>query len=299
MKKVGVLVVTFNRLILLKEAIDSLRLQTFKDMQIVVVNNGSTDRTKEWLDVQEDIHTITQENLGGAGGFFTGMKYIAEAGYEYCWLMDDDVECMPTALEELMKAIQTDENIGFVCSKIIGIEGFATSVQGLDSRPDKNGYVDCLDKISYQMLKVRTAPFVSVLLSTNIIYKYGLPLKEFFIWGDDTEYTIRISNHQESYIACKSIVKHKRKIQHVDLPNSFKIESDNNRIKNFFYLFRNGAWLLKSESFDRRLKNYLALVKISLKLVSKMQLKKAIIPLKALFASFRFSPKIEYPNNRL
>ena len=77
------------------EVIDALRKQTYNDYQIVVVNNGSTDGTEKWLSQQRDIITITQENLGGAGGFFAGMKYVAEHGYEYCWIMDDDVLCMP------------------------------------------------------------------------------------------------------------------------------------------------------------------------------------------------------------
>ena len=81
--EVGIVVVTYNRLELLKEVVESLRQQTFRDFQIVVVNNGSTDNTSEWLTNQKDIYTINQENLGGAGGFFTGMKYVAENGFKY------------------------------------------------------------------------------------------------------------------------------------------------------------------------------------------------------------------------
>lgn len=55
-----------------------------------MVNNGSTDGTKEWLARQTDIITINQENLGGAGGFYTGMKYMYDNGYEWLIMMDDD-----------------------------------------------------------------------------------------------------------------------------------------------------------------------------------------------------------------
>ena len=93
-KKVGIVVVTYNRYELLKEVIDALRQQTYQDFQIIVVNNGSTDGTSNWLSLQEDIITITQRNVGGAGGFYTGMKFVAENGYEFCWIMDDDVICI-------------------------------------------------------------------------------------------------------------------------------------------------------------------------------------------------------------
>ena len=103
--KVGIVVVTYNRLNLLKEVIEALRLQTYKDFQIVVVNNGSTDETPKWLSDQRDIYTITQENLGGAGGFFTGMKYVVENGFKYCWIMDDDVICDVILLPSLSNIV--------------------------------------------------------------------------------------------------------------------------------------------------------------------------------------------------
>lgn len=65
MKKIGIVVVTYNRLSLLKEVIDSLRKQTYESRDIIVVNNGSTDDTPNWLKEQNDIKTITQRNVGG------------------------------------------------------------------------------------------------------------------------------------------------------------------------------------------------------------------------------------------
>ena len=44
------------------------------------------------------------ENLGGAGGFHTGMRLALEAGYEWLWIMDDDSLAAPTALEKLLAA---------------------------------------------------------------------------------------------------------------------------------------------------------------------------------------------------
>ena len=63
--KVGILVVTYNRLELLKEVVSSLRSQTYKERDIIVVNNGSSDGSEEWLLQQSDIHVITQGNVGG------------------------------------------------------------------------------------------------------------------------------------------------------------------------------------------------------------------------------------------
>ena len=84
------LIVTYNRLSDLKICVEAVRKQTYRGFNILVVNNGSTDGTKEWLARQTDIITINQENLGGAGGFYTGMKYMYDNGYEWLIMMDDD-----------------------------------------------------------------------------------------------------------------------------------------------------------------------------------------------------------------
>jgi GT2 family glycosyltransferase len=293
MRQVAILVVTFNRLALMKECITSLRLQTFKDIEIIVVNNGSTDGTKEWLEMQNDIITITQNNLGGAGGFFTGMKYITESDYKYCWLMDDDVVCTATALEELMNVMQLNSDIGFVCSKVVGVDGLPMNVPVIDGRPAHNGYPNWFNKIEYQLIKVRTATFVSILLPTVHIRKLGLPIKEFFIWGDDTEYTKRISTKYDSYLVCKSVVIHKR-MQQNNL--SFFNEKDKNRLKMYFYYFRNNSFVYNQDaSFLGKMKQNCYFLIIFLKMVFTLDFIRAYIILKSRIALLTFHPMIQYP----
>ena len=97
-------VVTHNRLELLKKVIDNLKNQTYKIDAIVVINNASTDGTEEWLKSQSDLEYVTQGNLGGAGGFNTGLQYAYKHNYEWIWFMDDDVLPQANCLEELMHA---------------------------------------------------------------------------------------------------------------------------------------------------------------------------------------------------
>ena len=89
-KRVALVIVTYNRLIDLKKCLESLRNQTEKDFDIIVVNNGSTDSTQEYLSTCKEIRVIEQENCGGAGGFYAGMRYMFDNGYEWLWMMDDD-----------------------------------------------------------------------------------------------------------------------------------------------------------------------------------------------------------------
>lgn len=292
-KQVGVVVVTYNRLNLLKEVIESLRSQTYKDLKIVVVNNGSTDGTLDWLNLQEDVITITQENSGGAGGFHTGMKYVAENGYKYCWIMDDDVICEKDALEELLNAYTIKNDIGFVCSAVRSIDGGPMNVPVIDSRESKNGYPDYYEYVEYQMLKIKLATFVSVLIPTSVIKEMGLPYKEYFIWGDDYEYTERLSQNHYCYMVCRSRVVHKRNMQGI---LSFKLEKDARRLKNYSYKFRNELYNVKL--YSKRYYFYSKYFKLLVMAISQLlsgNISKSKIIFKSLRSIVSFHPQITYP----
>lgn len=291
--KVGIVVVTFNRLNLLKEEIEALRKQTYSNFQIVVVNNGSTDETLNWLAEQNDLYIITQANVGGAGGFYTGMKYVAEHDFDFCWIMDDDVICDSTALDELVKANNIRNNIGFVCSRVIGIDGNPMNTPVVDDSSINGGYSNWLHYAPFGLIKVKEATFVSVLFSTDIIREMGLPYKEYFIWGDDTEYTMRISSKYDCFVAFNSCVMHKRAIQQ---KISLATETNSNRLKMHYYRIRNSLYNMKkyySKKEMRMMRNNL--LKLSFRYLIRFDLTRARIIFNAVIDSLNFEPKIEFP----
>lgn len=295
MKSVAVIIVTFNRLPLLQECITSIRPQSFTDFQIIVVNNGSTDGTQEWLDSQSDIITITQDNLGGAGGFFTGIKYAAENGYQYCWLMDDDVICTENTLKELYNAHHIAENIGFVCSHVLGVNGNEMNVPNPDMRANNDSYPETFKFIDKQMVKVATATFVSILFKSELAYKIGLPYKEYFIWGDDFEYTQRISKNHPSYIVGSSLVIHKR-VKQSSL--KFETEISPNRLKNYFFYFRNSYYRqFKTGSLLWKLWFTINWSKKAVYFLKQKDYNRARILWNAYKAILTFNPKISFPKN--
>ena len=111
--KITAVVVTYNRLELLKKSIECLHAALEQvqseniECHICVINNGSTDGTHEWLDGQTDLKVIHQDNVGGSGGFYTGIKKAYEEGADWIWCMDDDVfpkqYCLLSLLEEVNK----------------------------------------------------------------------------------------------------------------------------------------------------------------------------------------------------
>ena len=120
---VNAVIVTCNRCELLKMSIEALLASKYELNKIVVVNNASTDGTKEYLDSlnQSKLIVMHQEkNEGGAGGFFYGIKEAYENGCDFVWIMDDDTVVTESALEELINGyeIVRDRPIGFLASNV-------------------------------------------------------------------------------------------------------------------------------------------------------------------------------------
>lgn len=90
---VNCVVVTYNRIELLKENITALKQQTYPLHKIFIIDNCSTDNTPDYLAQLNDpqIQNIRMtKNIGGAGGFNEGIKQAVLSRCEYVWVMDDD-----------------------------------------------------------------------------------------------------------------------------------------------------------------------------------------------------------------
>lgn len=297
MAKVGVLIVTYNRLKLLQEEVDSIRQQTYTDFEIIVVDNCSSDDTAKWLDEQKDIYTIhiNPDNIGPAKAFSLGMKYIAEQGYEYCWLMDDDVECKPDSLNELVKAYARKDGIGYLCSKVLGIDGCPMNVPKIDQRVSVNGYSNYGDLLEYGMVKVEDSTFVSMFIPCQYIFEKGLPLGEFYNWCVDTEYSMRLSRDKDCYLVGNSIVVHKRLIQK---SLSFETETDPVRLSYYRSTFRNNMYIMKlyfMKGNFMKIRIGFKSLKIAMWHCFHFKFKQAFIYINSYIDFLSYNPKINYP----
>lgn len=294
MKEIAIVVVTYNRFQLLKECIENIRKQTYQNFDIIVVNNGSTDETPIWLKEQNDIITLTQQNLGGAGGFYTGIKYASHNKYKFTWLMDDDTIPTATALEHLVNASQKKNTFGFLCSRVIDINGSTCNYPSIDYLKASNGEYIWLSDITNNLIRVKNCTFVSVLINNNYLKEIGYPFKEFFIWGDDIEYTTRFSKKYDCYLAFDSLVIHKRVLTQVI---SIFTEKNKSRVKNHFYAYRNKIYSSWKNNKAKGIAWYFISLHEAFKLLFKGNFYKSFIVLKALVSVLFFSPKIEFPND--
>ena len=187
MENVAAVVVTYNRLADLKKCLDTLREQTRPLDAIFVINNGSTDGTDEWLATQADLRVTTQANLGGAGGFATGIDTAYRAGYTWLWCMDDDCLAAPDALANLLSS----PNLG-PCIK----NSMSVSVNSRDElaffveRPNQ-AYRKVSDMAGLDLVYGVASFFNGTLIHSEVVKAIGIPDKTLFIWGDEVEYMTR------------------------------------------------------------------------------------------------------------
>lgn len=199
---IAAIVVTHNRKTQLLECLRAVINQSRPVDSIILVDNGSdynvTNSIKETLSPSltakniEVLLLADSSNLGAATGFHCGLRLAHLNGHDWYWLLDDDCEPDPSALEILVNsAAGACESIGFVASHVVWKDRSPHKMNMPGLRMYVNG-VPFNKYINQGVLVVSSSSFVSVLVSRLAVEKCGLPLRSMIIWGDDVEYTTRL-----------------------------------------------------------------------------------------------------------
>lgn len=120
-KHVIVLILSYNGKSLLEDSISSYLANQYPNFEVVVIDNGSTDGTKEWVADNYPQVTLlrTEVNLKYSGGFNFGLKYaFDEKNCDYVLITNNDVKVQDSVIEELVKIAETDDKIAFVTGKV-------------------------------------------------------------------------------------------------------------------------------------------------------------------------------------
>lgn len=249
---IAAVIVTYNRLALLKECIAAVEAQQNEECDLLIIDNASTDGTDEYLKELSAAdarvkHFRLSENTGGAGGFNYGIRKAAELKYDYIWIMDDDTIPEPDCLDKLMEAdriVGGPDNYGYLSSSVFWTDGTECK---MNRQKINRKYFDKLQYLEKGIILIDQATFVSLLLPRQTVVKAGLPIKEYFIWGDDIEYTRRISvrMHMPGYLVGQSRVIHKM----ANNEGSSIAHDDEKRISRYNYAYRNDNSTYRREGF--------------------------------------------------
>ncbi|MFT8616886.1 MAG: glycosyltransferase family 2 protein, partial [Lentilactobacillus hilgardii] len=233
-QKVSVVIVTFNRLALLKEVIESLQQQETAISHLIVVDNASESDTQSYLESLGDRieYVRLPNNIGGAGGFNAGIRYfMSYTSDEFVWLMDDDTVPQRDTLSQLLAFSNVKKNFGFLASDVRWTDGH----RALMNRPAPMNRLKKVPEDLTEPIQVQNATFVSLLMKRSVVKQIGLPITDFFIWGDDIEYTERAARVAPGYFVPSAKVVHKMATN----VGSSLLNDVPERTPRYFYSYRN------------------------------------------------------------
>lgn len=253
--KIGVVIVTYNRLEKLKIALASYEKQTLKPKYILVVNNNSTDGTKEYLEQwQNEKNGIEKylvnldKNTGGSGGFFEGLKNSLEIDSEWVWVADDDAYPKENAFEIAKDYIEShkDVNLSAICGTVLKSDG-----KSIDYSHRRNIYTTVFNRIaqpyskkndySKEEFEINGFSYVGTMINKDKLKQTELTKKDYFIYYDDTEHSYRLSKLGKIIVIPKMEVIH-------DAPHTEMSEIVKWKL---YYLVRNTLDFIKN-NFDEK-----------------------------------------------
>ncbi|WP_175073650.1 glycosyltransferase [Terribacillus sp. AE2B 122] len=113
---VTIIIPTYNRAEYLKESLDSVLQQSYPNKEIIVIDDGSTDKTKELLSNYNQVIYFRKENEGKSSAINMALKH---ATGKYIWIFDDDDIALPKKLEVQIREFQRDSSIDIVHTSAI------------------------------------------------------------------------------------------------------------------------------------------------------------------------------------
>ncbi len=199
MKSVGIVVCNYNKRDMALSCIAHILEQSYTDYELFVVDNASTDGSAEAIrEAYGGRLTLlcNAENLGGSGGFNTGLRAAYAKGFPYLMCVDNDAMLDKDAVGELVRFLEDHNECGMAASKIYHLEK-PDYVQNFGQRIDFDYYcteVDDLNRFEDGTMPpyVYTdgVPACSLLVRRKTVDRIGFLPEENFLYWDDTEWCL-------------------------------------------------------------------------------------------------------------
>lgn len=211
--RIAAVVPTYNRRHLLERCLLSLLRQTRALDEIFVIDNASTDDTAGMLQ-REFFGKVTlvhlSENSGSAGGFREGIYRACERGHDWIWVMDNDAQPAPDALQALTDSPKfKDPQVGLLGSLVISADlrvqaSHHLKLTGLMKEVPATRET-CPSELS---VRLDAKSYTGSLIRRTVIETIGLPNQELFAYYDDLDYCCRIRQQFNLFLIPASRVIH-------------------------------------------------------------------------------------------
>ncbi|MBD8029919.1 galactofuranosyltransferase GlfT1 [Corynebacterium gallinarum] len=258
---VAAVIVTHNRVELLRHSLEVVAAQTYPVKHIIVVDNGADPAVEALVtEVAGDrgVYTPSLTNLGGGGGFAYGFLTALALGVDAVWCADDDGRPEgPEVLKTLIDAASTHhlEQISPVVCNAAEPDRLAFPLRrGLEWRRYRSELIDPAHP-EETVLPGIASLFNGALISAHAMERIGVPDYRLFIRGDEVEYHRRLVRSGLPFGTCLTTA-----YLHPDGSDEFKpilggrmhTQYPDNAVKRFF-TYRNRGYLMNQPGMRRLL----------------------------------------------
>lgn len=199
MSTISIIIPVYNAASNLDKLVNSVISQTFKSWELILVNDGSTDKTLQLLEqyakIDDRIKIFTQDNKGPSAARNLGIKNVSGT---YLTFIDADDEVKTNYLEQLIKPIQENENIDLVCAGYYELNEFYPAGIPLhdfaDSMNEKTIHRETFLK---NIFKGLTGVLWAKLFKTSIIKEKQIQMPENLKLSEDLIFVIRYAKNIE------------------------------------------------------------------------------------------------------
>lgn len=206
MAEILTIIVTYNGMKWIERCIRSVYASTGAESDIMVVDNGSTDGTLDWIQENEPGVKVVKnsENLGFGAANNIGFKFALEKDYDYVYLLNQDAWVYPETFATLLRAFESTVKSGDT-RLIPGILSPMQMTAGL-TKMDRQFQKHCAKTLEKSQDEVVPVDFVMAahwMISRDCLLKTGGFCPEFPHYGEDNNYVQRAKYHG----FCTAVVK--------------------------------------------------------------------------------------------
>jgi len=243
MDRIGVFVCNYNKKDMVVQCVQSILNQTMTQIDVYVVDNASSDGSVEALKRRFGNRIVileNKENLGGSGGFNTGLRRGIQNNYDYLVLADNDVVMADNAIECLYHYMKEHSEVGLCGAKILEKQS-PQIIQEMGGTLQLNQF----RVVSYyhrnndseRIPKELNCDFVSactLMANGKAMNEIGVMDDDFYIYMDDIEWCIRMKQAGYRIAVCGDArVWHEKQAINAMPSNTFAR----------YYLWRNKIYL--------------------------------------------------------
>jgi len=210
---ISIIIPTYNRAVYLSAAIDSVLCQTYKDFELIVVDDGSSDNTREIVQAYSDqrIRYLYKKNGGAASALNLGIK---NSRGNFIARLDSDDIFLPKKLEIQVESLDVNPDIGLVYTQAYNIDS-----EGNILRLYLKNHT-CPQEALKVMRHFLFPPSQSIMFRKSCIDKAGY-FDENIPIAEDWDFCIRMARHYKFAYCDKPLVKIRR---HSEMITSDKLK---------------------------------------------------------------------------